>query len=113
MDRLTASQKNSIGIPVRIREEKTSNDNLTGECRNLISLVSQKIETLCHECCEDPDQVKHIRSLTASLTTLSSLLKTLEQEHLYSRGSDVFEDALGIKYRSIRNCDLERWFSEK
>jgi hypothetical protein len=112
MDGLTATQNNSPVIPANPGKEKTSNDNPAGECRNLIAILSLKIETLCHECSEDPDRVIQIRSLTASLTTLNSLLKVLEQERLYSPGMGLFEDAQGIRYVSVRNCDLER-FSAK
>jgi hypothetical protein len=112
MDGLTATQNNSPVIPANSGREKTSTDNLAGECRNLIAVLSRKIEILCHECSEDPDRVIDIRSLTASLTTLNSLLKALEQERLRPRGMGLFEDAQGIRYISVRNCDLER-FSAK
>jgi hypothetical protein len=113
MDGLIASRKNFPMIPVSFCEERASDDNLAGECRNLITVLSQKIETLCHECREDPDRVKHIRSLTASLITLNSLLRGMEEERLYLPGSDVFEDTKGIRYISVRNCDMERWLNEK
>jgi len=113
MDGLIATQKNFPMIPVSFCEKKTNNDNLAGECRNLITVLSRKIETLCHECREDPDRVTHIRSLTASLITLNSLLRGMEEEWLYQPGSDVFEDTKGIRYRAVRNCDMERWLNEK
>lgn len=113
MDGLIATQKNFPVMSANFREEKTSDDNLTGECRNLIIVLSRKIEALCHECRVDPDRVTHIRSLTASLITLNSLLRGLEEERLYQPGSGVFEDAQGNRYRAVRNCDLERWFNEK
>jgi hypothetical protein len=112
MDRLTATQNNSPVIRANFGKVKISNDNLAKECRNLIAVLSRKIETLCHECSEDPDRVIHIRSLTASLTTLNSLLKATEPEQQYPPGMGLFEDAQGIRYVSVRNCDLER-FSAK
>lgn len=113
MDGLIATQKNFPVIPASFREEKTCGDNIAKECRNLITVLSRKIETLCHECCGDPDRVTHIRSLSASLIPLNSLLRGMEEERLYPPESDVFEDTQGIKYRAVRYCDLERWFNEK
>lgn len=115
MDGLTVAQKNMPVIPDSIRRENANNENLAMECRNLLSVLSRKIETLCHEGGEDYDRVTRIRSLAASLTTLNSLLKSKssEQERLFSSGNSVFEDGHGIEYRSVRNCDLEQWFSIK
>jgi hypothetical protein len=112
MGGLTVAQDNSPAIPAACGREKTSDDNLAVECRNLIAVLSRKIEKLCNECGEDPDQAICIRSLTASLTTLNSLVKTLEQERVYASGMGLFEDARGISYVSVRYCDLER-FSAK
>lgn len=112
MDGLTVTQKNSPAIQASFCEENISDGNLAGECRNLIAVLSRKIETLCHECGEDPDRVTHIRSLTASLTTLNSLLKALEQERVYTPRIGLFEDSHGYRYIAVRNCDLER-FSAK
>ena len=112
MDGSNATKKIFPVIPVRFRNEtiNENDDNLAGECRNLITVLSRKIETLCHECGEDADRVTHIRSLTASLVTLNSLLKTLEQERQSKTG--MFEDAKGFEYISVRVCDMER-FSAK
>ena len=82
-----------------------NDDNLAGECRNLITALSRKIETLCHEYGKDADRVMHIRSLTASLVTLNSLLKALEQEGPSKAGT--FEDVKGFEYISVRACDME------
>jgi hypothetical protein len=106
------AQKNFPIIPASFGEEKPGGGNFAGECRNLITILSRKIEALCHECGEDPDRVTHIRSLTASLTTLNSLLKNLEHEQLYRPRRGFYEDEQGFKYIAIRNCDLER-FSAK
>lgn len=111
MDGTTATQKNIPVIPATFREEKTR-DNLAGECRNLIIVLSQKIETICHECGEDSDRVTHFRSLTASLITLNRLLKKLEHEQQCQPRKDFFEDAQGFQYIAVRECDLER-FSAK
>ena len=102
MDELIAAQKNFPVIPPSFREEKTIGGNLAGECRNLITVLSRKIEALCHECGEDPDRVTHIRSLTASLTTLNSLLKNLEHEQSYQPRRGFYEDEQGFKYIAIR-----------
>jgi hypothetical protein len=112
MDGLTATQKNSPVILTRFCEEITSDGNIAGECRNLIAVLSRKIETLCNECDEDPDRVTYIRSLTASLTTLNSLLKALEKERHYQPRTGLFEDTQEFKYIAVRTCDLER-FSAK
>jgi hypothetical protein len=113
MDGLTVTQKNMPVIPDSPCRENANNENLAVECRNLLSVLSRKIETLCHECSEDYDRVTRIRSLSASLTTLNTLLKSPEQERLSPSGSIVFEDGHGTEYRSVRNCDLEQWFSIK
>ena len=112
MDGLTATQKYSQTIPTKFCEKKTSNYNIAGECLNHIAVLSRKMETLCNECNEDPDQVTHIRSLTASLATLNSLLKVLEQERPFTPKTGLLEDAQGFEYIAVRNCDLER-FSAK
>jgi hypothetical protein len=113
MDGLTISQKNMPVIPDSLCRENANNENLAVECRNLLSVLSRKIETLCHEGSEDFDRVTQIRLLAASLATLNSLLKSFEQEQLSPPGSSVFEDRHGTEYRSVRNCDLEQWFSIK
>jgi hypothetical protein len=113
MDGLTAIQRNLPVMPDSFPSDTSNNENLAGECRNLISVLSRKIETLCLDCSEDHDRVTHIKSLATSLTTLNSLLKSFEQERLYTSGNGVFEDGYGIEYRSVRNCDLEQWFSIK
>jgi hypothetical protein len=112
MDGSNATQKIFPVIPVRFRNEKMyeKEASLAEECRDLITLLSRKIETLCHEYSEDTDRVTHIRSLTLSLVTLNSLLKTLEQERHSEVG--IFEDAGGFEYISVRACDMER-FSTK
>lgn len=113
MDGLITTQKNFPVIPASFCEEKNRDNNLAGECRNLITVLSRKIEALCHECCEDSDRVTHIRSLTASLITLNSLLRAIEEERLCNPGNDVFENIQGIRYRAVSHSDLERWFNEK
>jgi hypothetical protein len=112
MDGLTATQKNLPVIPTRFFKEKTSNGNIAGECRDIIAVLSRKIDTLCNDCDEDTDRVTYIRSLTASLTTLNSLLKALENERLYHPRTGLFEDTQEFKYIAVRTCDLER-FSAK
>jgi hypothetical protein len=113
MDGLTVTQKIMPVIPDSIHRETANNENLAGECRDLLSVLSRKIEALCHEDGEDYDRVTRIRSLSASLTTLNALLKSPEQGRLSPSGSSVFEDGHGTEYRSVRNCDLEQWFSIK
>ena len=107
MDGQTAIQKNSLMIPAGLPAAGIDHD-LATECRHLITALSRKVEILCHECSGDPGRVTHMRSLTASLTTLNSLLKTLEQERVHQPDRDFFEDARGFTYRSVRLCDLER-----
>jgi hypothetical protein len=105
----TLTCKNSLEIQAGSSVTGGMNDNLATECRNLISVLSRKIETLCHECGEDADRVTYIRSLTASLTTLNSLLKSMEHERVYRSKRGFLEDARGFSYISVRYCDLERF----
>jgi len=107
MDGQTATLKNSLMIPDGLPAAGIDHD-LATECRQLITTLSRKIDTLCCECRGDPDRVLHIRSLTASLTTLSSLLKTLEHERTFPAERDFFEDARGFTYRAVRSCDIDR-----
>ena len=110
---MTATQKKKLVIPTSFCEEKIRDDNLAGEFRNLITVLSQKNETICRECSKDPDRVTHIRSLTACLTKLNSLLKNMECEQLNRPRRDFFEDTQGIRYIAVSHCDMERWFNEK
>jgi hypothetical protein len=113
MDGLIATQKNFPVLMANFRGEKTDDRILAGECRDLITALSQKVEALCRECGEDFDQVTHIRSLAPSLIVLNSPLKALEEERPNPPGSRVLEDIQGIRYIAVRHCELERWFNEK
>ena len=108
MDGQTLMREKILGIPATPPEQRRDDGHLAAECRMFISVLSRKIETLCHECSEDVERVTYIKSLTASLTTLDSLLKTLEHEQLYRAKRDFFEDARGFTYHSVRCCDMER-----
>jgi hypothetical protein len=107
MDGQTAILKNSLMIPAGLPATGIDHD-LATECRHLITVLSTKVEILCHECRGDPGRVSHMRSLTASLTTLNSLLKTLEHERTLPAERDFFEDARGFTYRAVRSCDIDR-----
>ena len=113
MDGLIATQKNCPLILANFRGENTDDNNLAGECRNLITELSRKVEALCLECGEDPDRMTHIRSLAPSLITLESLLKALKEERPNHHSSRVLEDIQGIQYIAVRHCEPERWFNEK
>jgi hypothetical protein len=113
MDGEILPQKISLMIPASPSGAVGGDGNLATQCRTLISVLSRKIETLCHECDVDADRVIHIRSLTASLTTLNTLLKSLEHERLYRPERGLLEDARGFTYVSVRHCELERWLNEK
>jgi hypothetical protein len=108
MDGQTVTQKNSLILPAGFTGTTGPEYNLAAECRHLIGTLSRKIDTLCQECSGDPDRVLHIRSLTASLTTLSSLLRTLEYERTFQPERDFFEDARGFTYCAVRSCDIDR-----
>jgi hypothetical protein len=108
MDGQIATQKNSQILTAGFAGTTGPEYNIAAECRHLITTLSRKIDTLCSECSGDPDRVLHIRSLTASLTTLNSLLKSLEHERTFKQERDFFEDARGFTYRAVRSCDLER-----
>ena len=109
MDGELLTQKNSLIVPAGLSERKRADGNLATECRNLISILSRKIEALCQVHHEDSDRVMHIRSLSASLTTLNSLLRSLEHEPQYQPERGFLEDSRGYTYVSVRNCDLERF----
>ena len=113
MDGQTATRNNDLRWHGGSGGNSLPDRNLAGECSNLISVLSQKIETLCREHREDHDRVRHIRSLTVSIGTLSSLLNMLEQEKQGQGQPSLFEDGQGITYRSVRSCELEQWFSIK
>ena len=113
MDEQTATRNNDLIWQGGSGGNSYPDRNLAGECRNLISVVSQKVETLCREHYEDHDKVRHTRSLKVSIGTLSKLLRVLEQEKQVQGQNSVFEDEQGVTYRSVRSCDLEQWFSIK
>lgn len=113
MDGLIATRKNFPVIPPNFRGENTDKKTLAGECRDLISELSRKVDALCLECNEDPDRVMHIQSLAPSLITLESLLKALKKERPDHQGSRMLEDIQGIQYIAVRHCDVERWLNEK
>ena len=108
MDGQIATQKNSLILPAGFTGTAGRECSLTAECRLLITSLSRKIETLCQECNGDPDRVRYIRTLSASLTSLNSLMRTMELERLYEAERDFFEDSRGFTYRSVRSCDLDR-----
>jgi len=113
METIHAGKKKVLPISVSHMKKWNDGDDLTTECRSLIQVLVKKIDILCKECEADSDRVSHIASLSASLTTLNSILKSLEIERMNGETSrDFIQDARGITYVSVRNCDLER-FSAK
>jgi hypothetical protein len=78
------------------------------ECRSLVSLLNKKTETLYRECRNDREKTTHIRTLGSILAAITSLVKRLENDSRIVNRPDVFEDALGYTYHSVRSCDLDR-----
>jgi len=113
MDGLTAGRNYDLIRKAGSIGSSHTDRNLARECRNLIAVLSQNVETLCSEHHEDCDRVRHIRSLADSFGNLSALLNVLEQEIPGQGHHAVFEDEQGITYQSVRSCDLEQWFSIK
>jgi hypothetical protein len=112
METINPAQKKIMPVSISRMKKWKDCDDLTTECRSLIQVLTKKIEILCRECETDSDRVSHIVSLSASLTTLNSLLKSLETERTNEINTDFFRDARGTTYVSVRHCDLER-FSAK
>jgi hypothetical protein len=113
METIKQEQKKTLPISVSHMKKWRECEDLTSECRSLIQVLTKKIEILCRECETDSDRVSHIISLSASLKTLNSLLKSLETERSTGGpGKDFFQDSRGTTYVSVRHCDLER-FSAK
>ena len=78
------------------------------ECRSLVCLLSKKTETLYRECRNDRQKATHIRTMGSILAALTSLVKRIEDDSRIMNRPEVFEDARGFTYHSVRSCDLDR-----
>ncbi len=83
-------------------------ENLFDECRNLVSVLTQKTESLDRNRRVDPDLAVHIQTMGSTLATLTDLINSLDCQSRASQAPEILEDAYGFTYQSVRSCDLDR-----
>lgn len=88
--------------------QRMSEKNPLEECRSLARVLVKKIEILNRECRSEHEKTMHIRTMGLTLATLTALVNTPDKDLPATRTSDIFEDARGFTYKSVRYCDLER-----
>ncbi len=87
-------------------------NDLTNECRSLIRLLSYTIDSLCEGNEYSEKNIRNIRSLITSLSSLKKVAEEHESMILDAPAMDFVDDASGNRYFAVRHCELER-FSEK
>lgn len=85
-----------------------SEDNLFEEFRNHIDMLGKKNEILYRECCFDQKKAQHIRSMGSILSAMTAMVNRVHKESGSSRVADMFTDAQGFTYQTVRLCDLDR-----
>jgi hypothetical protein len=88
--------------------QRESDTNPFEECRTLVSMISKKTEILYRECRFDKEKAIHIRAIASALAGLSVLVNRFDQESITPHTQDIFTDARGFTYQTIRFCDLDR-----
>jgi len=78
------------------------------ECRNQIMILTKKIDALHRECRHDRDKLARIRGIGSALVALTEMVDNLYRESRLVTAPDIYMDANGITYQSVRSCDLER-----
>ncbi len=85
-----------------------SEDNPFEEFRNLIDVLGTKNEILYRECRFDQKKARHIRLMGSILSAMTAMLNRLHKDSGSSRVADMFTDAQGFTYQTVRLCDLDR-----
>jgi hypothetical protein len=83
-------------------------DNPSGEFMNLIDMLSTKNNILYRECRFDQKKARHIRSMGSILSAMTTMVNRPHKDSGSSRTADVFTDAKGFTYQTVRSCDLDR-----
>jgi len=68
----------------------------------------QKTETLDREYPVDPVTANHIQTMGSTLVALTDLINRLDRQSQTSHTPEIFKDARGFTYHSVRSCDLDR-----
>ena len=71
-------------------------------------MLGKKTEILYRECRFDENKAVHIRAMASTLAGLSVLVNKLDHESRNLQTPDIFTDAQGFTYQTVRFCDLDR-----
>lgn len=93
------------GVPVNQWRPETST---LDECRSLVQLLASRTEALYRECRFDQNKATHVRAMGSTLAALNLVVSRLERDAKTCHASQVFEDARGVTYESVRSCDLDQ-----
>jgi len=94
-------------VTMPIKKRRRYADSLQ-ECWNQINVLTKKIDTLHRECRHDRDKIARIRGMGAALAALTEMVDDFDREFRIFPASEIYRDASGITYQSVRFCDLER-----
>lgn len=83
-------------------------EKIFDECRGLVRVLMQKTETLDRVYPVDPVTAKHIQTMGSTLVALTDLINRLDRQSQTSHTPEIFKDARGFTYHSVRSCDLDR-----
>jgi len=85
-----------------------SEDNPFEEFMNLIDMLGTKNEILYRECRFDQKKARYIRSMGSILSAMTAMVNRLHKDSGSARVADMFTDAQGFTYQTVRLCDLDR-----
>jgi len=102
----------TLMMPEKVVHPTATCDNTVEEIRNLLEMLDLKTEILYRECRFDQRKVLHIRTIGAILSAMTVLVNRQCLVSGTSCNLDIFTDAQGFTYQTVRACDLDR-ISEK
>jgi hypothetical protein len=78
------------------------------EFKNLLDILDTKNKILFRECRFDQKKARHIRSMGAILAAMTVMVDRRHQDSGTACVADIFTDAQGFTYQTVRSCDLDR-----
>jgi len=94
--------------PGKMINKGVSGDIPLEEFKNLLDILDTKNKILYRECCFDKKKARHIRSMGAILATMIVMVNWRHQDSGTACVADIFTDAQGFTYQTVRSCDLDR-----
>jgi len=94
-------------------QEKTvccagSDDTRLEEFRSLLGILDKKTEILYRECRFDQEKTRHIRTMGSILADMTVLVNQPHKNLKDTPVAEIFTDARGCTYQTVRSCDLDR-----